>query len=76
MFHFAFAFSICRNEVWRYNYKVWGNPRLRIFKFLFTGLPLGAACAAATIAFETAFGIYDHPHDDHGHGSGHEKGHH
>lgn len=57
-----------RNEVWRYNQKAWGHPRTRIFKFLFVGFPLGAACAAATIAFEEYFEVYKHEHD-HAHGS-------
>ncbi|XP_031616730.1 NADH dehydrogenase [ubiquinone] 1 beta subcomplex subunit 3 [Contarinia nasturtii] len=57
-----------RNEVWRYNQKVWGNPRLRMIKFIFTGFPLGAACAAATIAYEEYFEVYkDHRHDEHAH---------
>lgn len=65
---------IFRNEVWRYNRAVWGNPRTRILKFLFTGLPLGAACAAATIAYEEYYGVYN---DHHGHGSdAHGDGHH
>lgn len=69
--------SNCRNEVWRYNTKVWGNPRLRLLKFLFTGLPLGAACAAATIAYEEYTGVYaDHGHGDHGHGDHGHGGHH
>lgn len=57
-----------RNDVWRYNEKVWGRKNLRIFRFLFKGLPLGAACAAATIAYEEYAGVYRH---DHGHGDGH-----
>lgn len=71
-------FSHSRNEVWRYNQKVWGNPRYRIFKFLFTGLPLGAALAGATIAYEEYFDVYGtrsgHGHGDHGHGA--HDGHH
>lgn len=64
---------ICfRNDVWRYNKKVWGDRRFRIFQFLFKGLPLGAACAAATIAYEEYYGVYkSHGHDDHGHGAHH-----
>lgn len=63
---------IYRNDVWRYNQKVWGNPRYRLFTFLFKGLPLGAACAAATIAYEEYFEVYKHHgHGDHGHGEHH-----
>lgn len=70
-----------RNEVWRYNQAVWGNPKLRLIKFLFVGFPLGAACAAATIAYEEYFGVYNHhggigesyykTDDNHGHGGHH-----
>lgn len=62
-------FFFYRNNVWRYNQAVWGNPRLRVVKFLLTGLPLGATLAAATIAYEEYFGVYRH--DDHGHGEHH-----
>lgn len=57
---------------------MWGNPRLRIFTFLFKGLPLGAAVAGATIAYEEYFDVYGqrsgHGHGDHGHGA--HDGHH
>lgn len=63
-----------RNEVWRYNTKVWGNRRTRIYRFLFRGAPLGFAAFLGTIAFEEYFGIYkDHGHG-HGHGSNNEHG--
>lgn len=75
------GFFFHRNEVWRYNRKVWGNPRLRMLKFLFAGLPLGATVAAATIAYEEHFGVYENNHGvgeqyypenrTHGHGHGH-----
>lgn len=59
--------------MWRYNYKVWGHPKIRWFKTIFKGFPLGVACAAATIAYEEYYGVYkhDHGHGDHGHGEHH-----
>lgn len=57
-----------RNEVWRYDTKVWGHRRIRIIKFLFRGFPLGLAAFGATVGVEYALGVYDNPH---GHGDGH-----
>lgn len=72
-----FFSPLFRNDVWRYNRAVWGHSKpYRWVKTLFRGFPLGAACAAATIAFEEYYGVYKHHgHDDHGHGGEH-GGHH
>lgn len=59
-----------RNEVWRYDQKVWGYRRTRIFKFLFRGFPWGLAAFVATVGVENYLGVYDQPHGD-GHGHGH-----
>lgn len=67
-----------RNEVWRYDVKQFGTHRGRLVKFLFRGLPAGAALAAATIGIEMALGInqpHGHGHDDH-HGGAEGAGHH
>ncbi|KAJ6650196.1 NADH dehydrogenase [ubiquinone] 1 beta subcomplex subunit 3 [Pseudolycoriella hygida] len=61
-----------RNEVWRYNVKEFGTTRGKLVKFLFRGLPLGAALTAATVAIEYAL----NKNDSHGHGHGAEGGHH
>lgn len=62
-----------RNDVWRYNRAVWGHSKpYRWVRTLFRGFPLGAACAAATIALEEYYGVYKHHgHDDHGHAEHH-----
>lgn len=55
---------------------VWGRSKpYRWIRTIFRGFPLGAACAAATIAYEEYYGVYKHHgHDAHGeHGGG---GHH
>lgn len=57
-----------RNEVWRYDQKIWGFRQTRILKFLFRGLPVGIVAFGATVGIEYALGVYDKPHGDHGHG--------
>lgn len=71
-----FLSILFRNDVWRYNKAVWGRSKpYRWVRTLFRGFPLGAACAAATIAYEEYYGVYKHHgHDDHGHGE--HGGHH
>lgn len=61
-----------RNEVWRYNVKEFSTHRARLVKFMFRGLPLGAALAAGTIAVEFALGS---PFLSGGHGHGHHDEH-
>lgn len=65
--------SLCRNEVWRYDVKQFGTHRTRLLKFMFRGLPLGAALATATVAAEFALGINQggHGHDAHDHADAH-----
>lgn len=71
---FNTAIDVRRNEVWRYNTAVWGPRRLRILKFLFTGIQWGFPAAVATIAFEEYFEVYKHHGDGHGHDD--KPGHH
>lgn len=71
---FSFICQINRNEVWRYDEKVWGRPNTRFWKFIFRGFPYGLAAFAATVGVEYALGVYDtNPHGGHGHGDAHEK---
>lgn len=68
-----------RNEVWRYDRKVFGTHRQRIVTFLFRGFPLGFAATVATICAEKALGIDWHDprglhKGEHGHGHGDEDG--
>lgn len=75
---FCFLFFTIRNDVWRYNRAVWGHSKpYRWVRTLFRGFPLGAALAAATIAYEEYYGVYKHHgHDDHAHGGGEHGAHH
>lgn len=62
-----------RNEVWRYEPKLHGTHASRARNFFGRGFLLGLGACALTIAFETAFGVYDsHGHGDH-HGEEHGK---
>lgn len=64
-------FDFQRNEVWRYDKRMWAQPKFRLARLMLRGLPLGLACAVATIAYEIKFEVYkDHHHDDH-HGGHH-----
>lgn len=71
------VFLFDRNEVWRYDQKIWGNRRTRIIRFLFRGFPLGFAAFVATCGVEYSLGMYDNhghgAHGGHGEGDGHSK---
>lgn len=56
--------------MWRYDPKQFGTHRSRLLKFMFRGLPLGAALTAVTVAAEFALSGGG-GHDDHGHEGGH-----
>jgi NADH dehydrogenase (ubiquinone) 1 beta subcomplex subunit 3 len=65
-----------RNDVWRYDPKIFGTMRGRWYNLLFRGLPVGIALCAATIAIEKVFDIDWHDprglhKGEHGHGGHH-----
>lgn len=66
LFTLFVIFLFDRNEVWRYDQKIWGNRRTRIFRFIFRGFPLGVAAFAATCGIEYSLGYYSNPHGGHG----------
>ena len=61
-----------RNEVWRYNRKVWGSEAWRRFDFITLGWKYAIPMLIVTAFYEAYV-----KKDDHGHGhGGHAGGHH
>lgn len=65
----TFDFLFGRNEVWRYNRKIWGSEAFRRADFVLYGWKYAFPMLVATAIYEVYFNkdSHGHGHGDHGH---------